>query len=165
MNTTLESPAAEAQLKAVRPARKRILLVDDDPAIRQILPRLLMDEGYAVVAAANGAEALECDRTTKFDLVLLDLNMPVKDGWETYDELTSKHPGLPVIVVTARCNQFFPALSAGVGGLLEKPLDFTKLFYTVSHLLRETSEDRAARAAGHKTAFLYFSSIPDKPRK
>ena len=60
------------------------------PAIRQILCRLLAEEGYRVLTAANGVEALELAKVTTFDLALLDLNMPLKDGWE--DLLNSYAP-------------------------------------------------------------------------
>ena len=67
--------------------KQKILLVDDDAAIRQILMRLLTEEDYLVLTAANGVEALVLAESAKFDLVLLDLNMPVKDGWETFEQL------------------------------------------------------------------------------
>ena len=81
MNATLEMPAPVTQPKTRKPAKQKILLVDDDPAIRQILYRLLGEEDYFGLTAANGIEALELNKATKFDLVLLDLNMPLKaDG-------------------------------------------------------------------------------------
>jgi DNA-binding response OmpR family regulator len=163
MNTTLENPAA-APAPAVRPAatRQKILLVDDDPAIRQILVRLLTEEGYLVLTAANGVEALVLIDSATFNLVLLDLNMPVKNGWDTYEQLTAKHPLLPVILITARPNQFFPALASGVGALMEKPLDFTKLFHTIRTLLEEPEEVRLARLTGRSATFSYVPPIPDQ---
>ena len=160
MNATFEMTAPAATAKA---AKQRILLVDDDAAIRQILVRLLSEEDYLVLTAANGVEALVLAESAKFDLVLLDLNMPVKDGWETFEQLTSMHPLLPIILITARPNQFFPALASGVGALLEKPLDFTKLFQTIHELLEESEELRLARLAGRSTAFNYVPSIPGEP--
>jgi len=94
MNDTLEMPAPmpapAAKSKTAKTAKHRILLVDDDPAIRQILLRLLAEEGYLVLTAGNGVEALELANEIKFDLVLLDLNMPVKDGWETFGQMSKK---------------------------------------------------------------------------
>jgi CheY-like chemotaxis protein len=135
---------------------KKILLVDDDSAVRKILLRLLTEEGYRVLPAANGVEALEFAAVTRFDLVLLDLNMPQKNGWETFEQLTTDDPLLPVIVITARPNQLFPALASGVGALLEKPLDFTRLLETIKHLLAEPSEIRLARIAGRPSVFSYI---------
>ncbi len=159
MNSVLEitNPAAPAQGPA-----PRVLLVDDDPAIRQILVRLLAEEGYDVLTAANGAEALGMSGSIKFDLVLLDLNMPVKDGWETFEQLSSKNPLLPIILITARPNQFFPALASGVGALLEKPLDFTQLFRTIHNLLEESEEMRLARLTGRSAAFSYVPAEDGK---
>jgi len=146
-------------------AKQRILLVDDDAAIRHILVRLLTEEDYLVLTAANGVEALVLAESAKFDLVLLDLNMPVKDGWETFEQLSSTHPLLPVILITARPNQIFPALAAGVGALLEKPLDFTKLFQTIHELLEESEEMRLARLAGRSAAFSYVPPVPGEPER
>jgi DNA-binding NtrC family response regulator len=89
----------------------------------------------------------------------------VKNGWETFEQLTAENPLLPIILITARPNQFFPALASGVGALLEKPLDFTKLFQTIRDLLGETDELRLARLAGQPAAFSYVPAIPGDPRK
>ena len=165
MNALLETPALEAKPKAVKqPAKKKILLVDDDAAIRQILVRLLQEEGYFVLTGANGVEALALADATKFDLVLLDLNMPVKDGWTTFEQLTQKNPTLPIILITARPNQFFPALASGVGALLEKPLDFVKLFDTVRSLLEEPEDLRLARMAGRASLFRFIPPKTDEPQ-
>lgn len=141
---------------------KTLLLVDDDPAIRRILLRLLTDENYHVLTARDGREAIQVAEANEIDLVLLDLNMPVQDGWQAFEQLTAKNPALPIIVITARPNQFFPALAAGVGALLEKPLDFAKLFKAIRDLLDEPLEERLARMTGRAGVFRYFSSIPEK---
>jgi CheY-like chemotaxis protein len=159
MNTALETAAPAAKPTATR---QKILLVDDDPAIRQILVRLLAEEGYLVLTAANGAEALALVASAKFNLVLLDLNMPVKNGWDTFEQLTARNPLLPIILITARPNQFFPALASGVGALMEKPLDFTKLFHTIRSLLEEPEEVRLARLTGRSAAFSYVPPVADE---
>ena len=135
---------------------KRILVVDDDPSVREMLTRVLTGEGYLVWAAANGAEALKIAAAVQLDLVLLDLNMPVKSGWDTFESLTANNPWLAVIIITARSNQLFTALGSGVGALLEKPLDFPRLLQTVSNLLREPAESRIARMAGKPAEFHYL---------
>ena len=146
------------------PARGKILLVDDDPAIRQVLVRLLAGEGYAAIPAANGAEALDFAQAAEFDLVLLDLNMPVKNGWDTFEQLTEINPLLPIIVITARNNQLFPALASGVGALMEKPLNFPILFQTIRELLAEPAEARLARLTGKSAPFRHFPAPPAKNR-
>lgn len=163
MNAILETPASAAKTKAAKVAKRKILLVDDDPAIRQILLRLLEEEGYLVLTAANGLEAIELANTAQFDLVLLDLNMPVKDGWEAFEHFSANHPMLPVIVITARPNQLFPALASGVGALLEKPLDFTKLFHTIYQILQEPETMRLARSTGHSATFHHVAPVTNIP--
>lgn len=165
MNALLEKPAPDAKAKTENPAKKIILLVDDDPAIRQILVRLLAEEDYLVLSAANGAEALSFADAAPLDLVLLDLNMPVKDGWQTFEELSFKHPELPFILITARPNQLFPAMASGVGALLEKPLDFAKLFSTIHSLLEEPVEMRLARLAGRSIEFRYVPPVTNPPER
>ena len=164
MNDLLPMPAPIAKPRVVRHAKRRILLVDDDRAIRQILLRLLEDEDYFVLAAPNGVEALALANATKFDLALLDLSMPLKDGWETFKQLSTKNPELPVILITARSNQFFPALASGVDALLEKPLDFVKLFHTIRDLLEEPPQARVERFLGRPSAFRFIPSEADEPK-
>jgi DNA-binding response OmpR family regulator len=137
---------------------KCILLVDDDPTVRDSLNDVLVSEGYFVIPAENGQQALNIVANAKVDLVLLDLNMPVKNGWDTFERLTAEHPLVPVIIVTARPNQFFTALGAGAGALLEKPMDIPILLRTMEKLRTESTEKRLARLAGKETEFHYKSA-------
>jgi len=86
--------------------RRQLMLVDDDPAVREMLGRVLTAEGYLVLPAANGQEALDLAAATAVDL--LDLNLPVKNGWDTFACLTTENPLLPILIITARPNQLFP---------------------------------------------------------
>ncbi len=141
---------------------KRILLVDDDPAVRDSLNDVLLAEGYLIIPAQNGQQALDLANESSVDLVLLDLNMPVKNGWDTFEQLTREHPLVPIIIATARPNQLFTALGAGAGALLEKPMEIPTLLRTMEKLLAETAEQRLARLAGQKAEFHYK---PSKPRR
>ena len=136
--------------------KKKILLVDDDRAVSESVAEVLVAENYIVLPAANGEEALHMAAATRFDLVLLDLNMPVKNGWDTFERLTAENPLLPIIIVTARPNQLFAALAAGVGALIEKPLDFPRLLKTIRDLLAEPPKLRLARLTGRPAEFHYF---------
>lgn len=156
-----------AKAKANRPARskaKTILLVDDDPSVREMIGRVLADEGYQVLRAANGLEAIAVASANPTDLVLLDLNMPGKGGWDTFERITSENPNLAVVIITAKPDQLFTSLAAGVGALLEKPLDFNLLLKTVSDLLNEPAEQRLARLTGKETILRYHSSTGKEPR-
>lgn len=138
--------------------KKKILLVDDDPAVREMLTRVLTEENYIVIPAANGQEALDLAATAEPNLVLLDLNLPVKNGWDTFERLTAERPILPVVIITARPNQLFTALGAGAGALMEKPLDFPTLLQTIRALLDEPVELRLARLSGERADFHYAPS-------
>lgn len=82
--------------------RKRILLVEDEDAIRFEMRELLEEEGYSVEEATNGQEALDAlSHGAEPDLVLLDLMMPVMDGWSLLEEIEAHHAGVPVVITTA----------------------------------------------------------------
>ncbi len=145
-----------AGVEARIPRRSQILVVDDDTSVREMLARVLNGEGYLVSTAADGTSALEIAAAIKIDLVLLDLNMPGKVAGTRSKGFRAENPLLPVIIVTARSNQLFTAMGAGVGALLEKPLHFPKLLQTIQQLLAEPAELRLARMTGrHPGNFPY----------
>ena len=148
-------PAPATERVAAPQVQKRILLVDDDPGIRGSLGAVLRQEGYCVWSAANGEQALELAAGNPFDLTVLDLNMPVKNGWDTFERLSWEHPLMPIILITARSNQLFTALGAGVGALLEKPLEIPQFLQTVARLLAEPGETQLARLSGRTAEFTY----------
>jgi DNA-binding NtrC family response regulator len=165
MNATFEAPEPVAKSRTGKPAKRKILLVDDDPAMRRILFRLLAEEDFLVLTAANGAEALGLVNITKFDLVLLDLKAQIEGEWETFGLLSAQNPLLPVILITERANRFFHAVASGVGALLEKPLDFTRLFFTIHNLLEEPAEERLSRFMGRSAVFHYAPPEAGVPQK
>lgn len=155
--TSAREPSAHSSPAGSR-ADKRILLVDDDPTVRDSLGNVLEGEGYFVIPAENGQQALDFANKLPVDLALLDLNMPVMNGWDTFWQLTGEHPLIPVIIATARPNQLFAAVGAGVGALLEKPMDIPTLLLTIKRLLAESVETRLERLAGLKTDFHYSAA-------
>jgi CheY-like chemotaxis protein len=116
--------------------KKNVLIIDDDPSIRYMLGRILLGEGYGVLAAADGDSGLKIAHGIAIHLVLLDLKMPGKSGQETLKELKAAYPDLPVIVISAFSKQQFGGMT-GVNALLQKPLDFPTLLETISRLLTE----------------------------
>ena len=87
--------------------------------------------------------------------MILDLNMPVKNGWATLERLAGINPVLPVVIITARSNQRALAESAGADALMEKPLDVPLLLQTIRELLAEPIESRAQRANNRVSRFRY----------
>ena len=114
---------------------KTILLADDDAAIRQTLGQVLALEQYNVIFATTGREAAAQFISQLPDLVLLDLNMPDRDGWDAFQLMNGTHPTVPVVIITARPHQHQRAAELGVAALMEKPLDIKALLRTIQNLL------------------------------
>jgi CheY-like chemotaxis protein len=136
-------PLSLPQAKADRTAHNRVLIADDDPTVRGSLAAVLESEGYVVDEARNGIEAVTRAIQNAPDLVLLDLNMPHCDGWNAFSQLDWVTPLLPVIVITARPNQYQEAVRLGVDGFMEKPLNIPILVRAVK---RFTSGDESRHA-------------------
>jgi two-component system chemotaxis response regulator CheY len=111
-----------------------ILVVDDDPSIRTTVSDVLDLEGYRVVTAANGAEALEQVEQNLPLLVLLDMRMPVMDGWGFARAVASRGLKLPILVMTAADNARAWAEEIGADGYVAKPFDLTDLIAAIERL-------------------------------
>jgi len=141
------------------------MVLDDDEQIRQSLLKLLSTEGYEAWPVADGLEALdELDRNS-IDLLLLDLNLPRKSGWDVFERVTSTNPLLPIIIITGKDEQLKMAAAAGVGALMEKPLDVPLLLKTITELLAEPPDTRLKRLVGseHSTRYFRASSSSSDP--
>ena len=114
-----------------------VLVVDDDDDLRETLAALLAEEGYEVSRAANGVEALAAIDRDRPDVVLLDLMMPVLDGWQTLKILqrSPEHSKLPVVVLSG-------AASPGCCGYIPKPISLDRLL-TLLATLRAQAGRRA----------------------
>jgi CheY-like chemotaxis protein len=123
----------------------KILVVDDERSVRESLSKVLRAEGHEIVLAEDGEQAIEKLAQEPVDLLLLDLGLPVKDGWAALDWLAQVHPLLPVVIITARWKQGGLAEAAGVDVLMEKPLDVPLLLQIICELLQEPAEARARR--------------------
>jgi CheY-like chemotaxis protein len=118
--------------------RRRILLVEDDPRVREVLHQALATAGYDVVAAADGEEALAAYTAAPTDLIITDLMMPRKDGVETIRGLRRQHPAAKVIAVTAargRFNRLIAARHVGAHRTLLKPFGMGELLTAVQDVL------------------------------
>lgn len=112
----------------------KVLVVDDEPEVRQVLLEFLSSRGYDVTAASGGAEAVAIVETTKPDLVLLDVAMPDMDGVETLKRIVAIEPALAVIMVTANADIGITSklLALGAVDYVPKPFDLDYLDQAVS---------------------------------
>lgn len=137
-------------------SQKRILVVDDEPAIRESLSKILQAENYEVLLAENGQAAIERHGAQRIDVLVLDLNMPTKNGWATLQWLTQINPLLPVVILTGCSDQAALAQIAGADALMEKPLNVPLLLETIREWMEEPLENRAARASNRGAGFRHM---------
>ena len=116
----------------------RILIVDDEPALRESLSRTLRFEGYTVELASNGVQAVEAVHARQPDGVILDMVMPVQDGLETCRILRAEGILVPILMLTARSDvgDRVAGLDAGADDYLIKPFSLQELLARVRALLR-----------------------------
>jgi diguanylate cyclase (GGDEF)-like protein len=136
----------EARLRPAALAKKRVMVVDDEPKIRQFIQEALEMREYDVLCAASGPDALEQLKAHPVDVILLDLMMPVMDGYEVY-HLLKENPltrGTPVIIVTAKGERKDRML--GMEGTpynyISKPFQVEDLFSKVQEVLQQQHKDR-----------------------
>jgi two-component system nitrogen regulation response regulator NtrX len=145
----------------------RVLIVDDEESIRRSLAGLLSDEGWEVVAAADGEAALAAvhDEAGAFDVVLLDIAMPGRDGIAVLEELRGAHPELPIVMMSGHGTIETAVRSTRLGAFdfIEKPLSAEKLFLTLQHAVdqrRLAAENQRLRAAALRAHEILGGSEP-----
>lgn len=122
-------------------AGQRIMVVDDDPGIRRTLQILLSKAGYEVIQAKDGSEAIKLWRDHGGDLVITDLHMPEKDGFQTIIELLSHTPGIRIIAMsgggqTKRLDLLGNMALLGSVHTIEKPFTLAEMMAVVSQALK-----------------------------
>jgi CheY-like chemotaxis protein len=116
----------------VKVSVERVLVVDDDESIRQIVRLCLSDEGYDVFEAANGQAALKIVDEYPPSLILLDLRMPIMDGWEFARQYQrTPEPHAPIVAFVAALNVAQECADLDVAGILSKPFDLDDLLAAV----------------------------------
>ena len=116
---------------------KRILIVDDEINMCSIIQDILSDEGYDVMIAENGSEALQVVRKITPDLIITDINMPCMGGLELLREVKSLHTDIQFIVMTAfgELETYLNAMSNGAFDYITKPLNIEMLKIMVAKVL------------------------------
>lgn len=112
---------------------ERLLIVEDDPEMRDLLRKVLEKEGYRVSVSGDGHQALNAFDRETFDLVVTDMLMPCDGGLELLETLHRTHPSLPVIIVTAfgDWHSYSRALELGAAAFISKPLRMAELIAAV----------------------------------
>ncbi|MCK4575501.1 response regulator [candidate division WOR-3 bacterium] len=119
---------------------KRILVVDDDEAIRKLFLLSLEGKGFQINTAGTGKKAIEIAKQVKYDLIFLDLKMPGMNGIETLRELRKINMNVPIYIITAFHEEFFNELKSveedGIDfELLKKPFDTEQLISVANEIL------------------------------
>jgi CheY-like chemotaxis protein len=143
-----------------------VLVVDDDPVVGRSFTRVLAPKGYAVIRAANGAEALEKINREEYDLVYTDIKMPGMNGLEVARAIKETRPWLPVVIVTGYGSDanMAEAKKIGVAGFLNKPLTpetiegtadaLTTTWAEAIPVVKKAAAKEAAREAAGAAAFV-----------
>ena len=124
-----------------KPSKTRLLIVDDDPAHRNMLLTLLTDWGYRMEGVDDGESAVALCRERPFDLILMDVRMAGISGIEALKEIRAYNPAIPILIMTAYSNveTAVEAIKAGAYDYLTKPLDFDDLRLTLERALDHAS--------------------------
>jgi two-component system nitrogen regulation response regulator NtrX len=132
--------------------KSRVLVIDDEAAIRDSLRMILEYEDYQFVGAASGQEALDVVRRERPDIVLLDIKMPGMDGMEVLRKLRTLDEGLPIVMISGHGNTAtaVEAIRSGAIDFLDKPLSSERVIVTLRNVLRQSelsSENRDLKVA------------------
>jgi DNA-binding response OmpR family regulator len=129
----------------------RILIAEDEPRLASFLEKGLRSNGFATAVAEDGAQASRMVRDNQFDLLVLDLGLPVKDGTEVLRDLRASGQRMPVIILTARddVSDKVAGLEGGADDYVTKPFRFEELLARVRARLRdERTVERTVLRAG-----------------
>ncbi|QOQ38087.1 response regulator transcription factor [Trueperella pecoris] len=131
-----------AQLGKEKPEAK-ILVVDDEPTIRELLSASLRFAGFDVATAQNGAEAMRVERDFLADIVVLDIMLPDMDGFEVLTHLREREPDLPVLFLTAKddVQDRVRGLEVGADDYVTKPFSLEEVVARIHAILRRTNPD------------------------
>ncbi len=166
---TVETPIPSASASAQHPLR--ILLAEDTPANQKLVVSALARHGYQVEIAQNGQEAIEMFRTARFDLILMDVQMPTLDGLQATTEIRWLEKGtgghIPIVAMTAHAlpEDREQCLRVGMDGYLAKPFNIRTLLDTVTELARPSATAAQADRAAPEDRLGAERSAPPAPAR
>ena len=123
-----------------------ILIVDDETKIRELIKKYALFEGHTVSEASNGLEAIEICRQNQFDIIIMDVMMPVMGGYEASRRIRrlerADAESVPIIAITANAFQedAEKCIAVGMNAHLAKPLNIEKMMTTICHLVKKENE-------------------------
>lgn len=134
---------------------KKILVIDDEQSFRDMIHLHLAKKGYEVMTASDGAEGLKLAKAKKPDLIVLDLEMPVKDGFEVFREMSTGHghTKLPILVTTGRGELHDLFLKLDAAGFIAKPFEMPEFLSEVDHIL-----------AGRPQKHVFLADLASSPK-
>ena len=126
---------------------KKILIVDDDKNICELLRLYLEKDGFRTLVAYDGEQALQCAQINNPDLILLDIMMPILDGWQVCREIR-KNSNVPIIMLTAKGETFDKVLGLELGAddYITKPFDSKEVVARIKAVLRRTGDEDKAES-------------------
>ena len=126
---------------------KKILIVDDDKNICELLRLYLEKDGFRTLVAHDGEQALQCAQINNPDLIMLDIMMPILDGWQVCREIR-KNSNVPIIMLTAKGETFDKVLGLELGAddYITKPFDSKEVVARIKAVLRRTGDEDKAES-------------------
>jgi CheY-like chemotaxis protein len=137
----------KGQSAFVMTRRFNLLVVEDDPAVREAITRALETEGYQVSSAASRSEAIRLFDQGAVDMALLDLNLGQEEGWTVFEALKERRPGLPIFLTSGRADELRHSKASKASGVLEKPFDIPVLLALLSQACLSAATPPSLEAA------------------
>lgn len=122
--------------------KRKLLVVEDDPAVCRALRKLLVGQGYDVLSTHRVVEALELVRKSPVNLVVLDMSLGIDDGQAVLVAMAEANPRVPAVIIAAECGQHDRAFALGAEALIEKPIDVPSFLKTIEALLAQRTDFR-----------------------
>ena len=148
MNAQKSRAPFGAQHKSDGPPR-RVLIVDDEPTVRDLVTHVAKALGYEITVAVNGREGVEHIERSSFDVVVTDIYMPERDGFELIRHLRAVRPAPKIIAVSGGgefgFNALRPAVLLGAAHILHKPFDVAELIELLRTVPQRAATGRAGR--------------------
>ena len=137
----------------------RILLAEDDDHLRELVKDALEDEGYAITACSNGQEAIDLFDKNKFDICLLDVMMPVKDGFTVAKKIRQQSDVIPVIFISTKAliEDKIEGYQRGADDYIVKPFNMKELLLKLDVFLRRTKKMFSETSQEYHIGTIFFS--------